>query len=292
MIELKSIDLPADFLREETRDGFFVDEKRKQVWAVELDLFAKFVSVCIKYNLKYYADAGTLLGAVRHQGFIPWDDDMDFVMFRNDYDRLCDIGKKEFKHPYYFQSGCTDLGTMRGHIQIRNSCTTGILLSEIEKKYNFNQGIFIDVFPMDYLPDASERKEFWRELYAQKEKCRKYIDKQKDIDSEKLSPCCFDYQACIKRYADTKASKMALLSYEINNKVGNRLIKDYENYISMPFEFMKVNVPAGYRNILRIIYGSWKEKQRACSEHRGVLFDVDRPYYEYLNDSSLEKENS
>lgn len=121
MVELKSIDLPANFLEEEIRDEFLVDVKRKQVWAVELDLFLKFVTVCRKYNLRYYADSGTLLGAVRHQGFIPWDDDMDFVMFRDDYDKLCEVGEKEFGHPYFFQSERTDPGTIRGHIQIRNS---------------------------------------------------------------------------------------------------------------------------------------------------------------------------
>ena len=257
------------------------------MWAVELDLFVKFASVCKKYNLKYYADAGTLLGAVRHKGFVPWDDDMDFVMLRNEYDRLCDIGEKEFSYPYYFQSDRTNLGVMRGHIQIRNSCTTGILLSEMRKKYDFNQGIFIDIFPMDYLPCASKRKEYWRELHFWKEKCRNYMDGQKNIDDEKLAQCCFNYQACIKRYAGVKAYKLALLSYEINNKVGNRFIKDYESSIYMPFEFTKINVPAGYENILRIIYGSWKEPQRISSDHKGVLFDVDRPYYEYLNDILL-----
>ncbi len=282
MVELESIDLPENFLKEEIRDGFLVNEKQKQVWAVELDLFSKFAAVCNKYKLKYYADAGTLLGAVRHKGFIPWDDDMDFVMLRDDYDKLCDVGEKEFSHPYYFQSARTNLGITRGHIQIRNSCTTGILLSEMKKRYKFNQGIFIDIFPMDHLPCASERKDYWKELYALKEKCKKYMENQLDVNYEKLDPCCLDYENCIKRYAGIKASKIALLSYEINNKVGNRFIKDYETSIDMPFEFMKISVPAGYRNILRIIYGSWKKPQMAASDHKDVLFDTDRPYYEYL----------
>jgi len=282
MVELESVDLPESFLKEELRDGFLVNEKQKQVWAVELDLFSKFAAVCGKYELKYYADAGTLLGAVRHKGFIPWDDDMDFVMFREDYDKLCDVWKKEFSHPYYFQSDRTNLGIVRGHIQIRNSCTTGILLSEMKKKYKFNQGIFIDIFPIDYLPCASERKDYWRELYALKEKCKKYAETQLDTNYEKIDPYCLDYENCVKRYAGIKTSKIALLSYEINNKVGNRFIKDYESSIYMPFEFMKISVPTGYRNILRTIYGSWRKPQMVISDHKDVLFDTDRPYYEYL----------
>ncbi len=282
MVKLESIDLPKGFLKEETRNKFLIDEKRKQVWAVELDLFSKFAAVCNKYKLKYYADAGTLLGAVRHKGFIPWDDDMDFVMFRDDYDKLCDIGEKEFSHPYYFQSEHTNLGVLRGHVQIRNSCTTGILLSEIKKKYKFNQGIFIDIFPIDNLPCSAERKDYWRELYILKEKCKKYMDEQLNINFEGLDQCCLDYKNAIKRYTNIKASKVALLSYEINNKVGNRFIKDYVSSIDMPFEFTKISVPVGYTNILRIIYGSWRQPQITGSDHKDVLFDVDRPFYEYL----------
>ncbi len=282
MVELKSIDLPANFLEEEIRDEFLVDVKRKQVWAVELDLFLKFVTVCRKYNLRYYADSGTLLGAVRHQGFIPWDDDMDFVMFRDDYDKLCEVGEKEFGHPYFFQSERTDPGTIRGHIQIRNSCTTGILLSEMKKKYKFNQGIFIDIFPMDNLPCASERKDYWQELYRMKQRYREYVKEPSKVDYEELDRYYFDFENVVKRYANVKTSKIALLSYEINNKVGNRFAQDYEGSIEMPFEFMKIRVPVGYKNILRIIYGSWSKPKKINSDHNGVLFDVDRPYYEYF----------
>ena len=136
MVELKSIDLPQAFLEEENRDGFLVDKKRKQVWAVELDLFAKFISVCNKYQLKYYADAGTLLGAVRHNGFIPWDDDMDFVMFRDDYDKLCDIGEKEFEYPYFFNNEYSGFGTIRVHFQIISEEHTSELQSHLCISYD------------------------------------------------------------------------------------------------------------------------------------------------------------
>ncbi len=282
MVELKSIDLPESFLKEEMRDGFLVDEKRKQVWAVELDLFAKFVSVCNKYQLKYFADAGTLLGTIRHNGFIPWDDDMDFVMFRDDYDKLCDVSKKEFNYPYYFQTEDAEFRTIRGHIQIRNSCTTGILFNDRKKKCNANQGIFIDIFPMDNLPSASERKEYWKELYTLRDKGKKYLDEYVLIDNEEFNHYYLDFENCVKRYIGIETPKIALLSYEINKKVGNRLTKDYQDSIEMPFEFMKMNVPVGYKNILRIIYGSWSKPRRVNSDHKGVLFDVDKPYYEYL----------
>ena len=129
MVDLK-IDIPAGFLQEEVRCGHNVTTQMKEIWAVELDLLAEFQRVCNKYHLKYYASGGTLLGAVRHNGFIPWDDDLDIEMFREDYNRLCEIGPKEFKKPYVFQNEYTESGSLRGFSKLRNSQTTAMFEHE------------------------------------------------------------------------------------------------------------------------------------------------------------------
>lgn len=112
MVDL-NIELPKGFLEEEVRCGYTVTRKMKEVWAVELDLLKEFKRVCNKYDLKYCADGGTLLGAIRHQGFIPWDDDLDIAMLRKDFEKLNEVAPAEFKKPYFWQTEETDKGSAR-----------------------------------------------------------------------------------------------------------------------------------------------------------------------------------
>ena len=158
MVNLK-IELPEHFLEEEERCGYVIPTETKQLWAVELDLLAEFDRVCREHGITYFACGGTMLGAARHQGYIPWDDDIDLMMLRDEYDRLQKIAPSAFTEPYFWQTEETDPGSLREHAQLRRSDTTGILKSELNGHYPFNQGIFIDIFPLDAVPDDENERE-------------------------------------------------------------------------------------------------------------------------------------
>ena len=130
----------------------------KTLQDIELDILKQFINICNKENLQYYVVGGTLLGAVRHKGFIPWDDDIDVSMPRQDYEKFLTVAKKYLSEPYFLQTRITDKNTLFNYAKIRNSNTT--FIEQSIKKLDMNHGVFIDIFPLDYYP-ASKVKSFF-----------------------------------------------------------------------------------------------------------------------------------
>ena len=105
-----NFEIPASFYEEEVRDGYTVTAQMKKIWAAELELYMLFRDVCHRHGLRHYWTYGNLIGAARHGGFIPWDDDLDVFMPREDYKKLCDIAQQEFGGKFFFQTERTDPG--------------------------------------------------------------------------------------------------------------------------------------------------------------------------------------
>ena len=121
--------LPDGFLQSEYRDGYLVDETMKKVWAVELELLEQFQRLCERHQLRYYAIGGTLLGAVRHKGFIPWDDDADIGMLREDYEKFRQACERDLDHNrFYFQDHRNTPGYRWGYGKLRRTYTVWTVL--------------------------------------------------------------------------------------------------------------------------------------------------------------------
>ncbi len=140
-------------LESENRKGYIVSTEMKKVWQVQLTLVKKLLEICEKYHLKIWADGGTLLGTVREHGYIPWDDDIDMAMLRPDYDKLVSVACKEFNRPFFFQCGYSEKIYPRGWARLRMDGTTAITPSKVF--FNSHQGIFVDIFPYDAMPNES-----------------------------------------------------------------------------------------------------------------------------------------
>ena len=118
------------------RCGFVVDENRRQLWNIELRLFDTFKKVCEKYNLSYFLIGGAAIGAVRHKGFIPWDDDLDIGMPRSDFDKLIQV-KDELGKEIFLEYGLDDSCTEFYHFcRIRDKNSTGYIREQYKRKFN------------------------------------------------------------------------------------------------------------------------------------------------------------
>lgn len=117
----------------------------KELQKIELEILLEIDRICKKHNIKYFLVDGTLLGAIRHKGFIPWDDDIDISMPIKDYYKFCKIAKKEMSNNYFLQNFKTDITGM-WFAKVRKNNTTAIEKGHTSKL--FHQGIWVDIFPL------------------------------------------------------------------------------------------------------------------------------------------------
>lgn len=281
-----TIDLPAHFLDAEVRSGYSVSGKMKRTWAVQLDLLAQFDSVCRRHGIRYQLGYGTLLGAVRHKGFIPWDDDIDVWITREEYEKLLAVADA-FKHPYFLQTPLSDRRFYVQGARLRNSETTGVICDSASPDYNC--GIYLDIYPMDgYLPDGPR-------LFAQlfvKHVLTKCIERYRNwpwvrsLSYETLNKWCdrvtSHYTGRIDRW-----SLVAGMVWTNRRKYWmlERELMESEN---LPFEFLSFPCSRHYDQVLTRIYGDYRQLPPLDSlgRYHGelVTFDPDKSYRDYFNE--------
>ena len=287
------------FYAEEVRNGYLITKQMKEVWGIQLQMLEKLLEVCRKYNLRIWAASGTLLGCVRDKGYIPWDDDIDMVMMREDYNKLLKIGGEEFTHPFFLQSAYSEeVPYPRGHAQLRMDGTAMVLPYDIHQK--FHQGIFLDIFVFDAVP--SEEKElalYLKEVQRVRTnifrwysmlKVTKYpFQMLRDLFfkyTHDFSTEFAKYESTISRYnikEDSEIVKLCFLctdEYVKSRKIPASL---YEETEWLPFEYILMPVPKGYDGVLTKLYGKEYMKPRKAPSSHGVIsaLDVHKSYKDY-----------
>jgi lipopolysaccharide cholinephosphotransferase len=134
----------------------------REAQLIMLEMLVEFDAICQKYNLQYWLDSGTLLGAVRHEGFIPWDDDIDVSMPIEDYNKFQSLAKKELSRKIFFQTATTDNAFKFDYIKLRSKRASIVEFHEKDREIDYHQGVFVDIFPMLTL----QNREFYREFYS------------------------------------------------------------------------------------------------------------------------------
>lgn len=118
-----------------------------------LEILIEIDRICRKYDIMYFLDSGTALGAVRHKGFIPWDDDADIGMLRTDYEKFLSAAKCELDEKFFLQTTDTEPNFYQMHAKIRKNGTR--FIETATRNVKMHQGIFVDIFPFDIIPKAN-----------------------------------------------------------------------------------------------------------------------------------------
>lgn len=292
--DMKAI-LGEDFFNEEIRCDYLVTAEMKRIWAVLLDMYLSFSEVCEKYKLRYCVMGGTLLGTIRHNGFIPWDDDFDVCMPRDDYEKFLKLSNKEFNNPLFLQTPYSDPGYFVSWAKIRNSESTG--LSKLTCHRNFNQGLYLDIFPMDYC-DPSTIANDTQKVFALCKKCGAYMRRGSKYLNERQKQDEITYFTDdpllewenIQKISDN--SKYYDSGYICNTvytgdpfELRMHPASCYANIIDHSFENITVRIPAGYKKILSIMYKDYMKYppvNMRGARHSDIIFDPDKPYTNYL----------
>lgn len=288
--------VPKDYYKSEVIDDFLVTSDRKKLFAVLLDILVKIDTVCKKHNIRYYIYGGTLIGALRHKGFIPWDDDLDIVMFREDYEKLVSVSY-EFTDPYFFQTPYTDKGFFWTNPTIRNKNTTAV--TPCFAYQPCNHGAFVDIFTLENTLNNQEGRYMFElvnnltidnstymrmsnPFLDRKNKARveEYKKRERDpfVVYEEIQKEMQKFNGVQTPYVTTPMATF----YGFDKKLYYR--EDFMDTTLLEFEGRMFPAPIGYERVLKTTYKNYMElppiEKRGI--HHNIIFNMDIPYNEYI----------
>ncbi len=272
-----------DFFRDEIRNGFYIPTAVKQAWAAELDVLAEIDRICRKHDIRYFADWGTILGAVRHGGFVPWDDDLDICMLRDDYEKFRAVCDEELPESYCIH----DYERHPGHwlflarvVNNRHHCFDEAYLQE---NYNFPWLSGIDIFVKDYLySDPAREKKRCDEVMHLLAEAEVYI-RAAEQDDNKRSKAIELYRQVEKKMAEVPAKDAEqigqIFPWVLKGGPGEPL-EYYQETAYLPFEDTLIPVPACYNKVLTKRYGEYNVIHKGVAGHDYPSFDAQRRAFE------------
>lgn len=267
----------------------------KKMQSSELDILKQFINVCNKLDINYFLIGGTLIGAVRHKGFIPWDDDIDVCMLRKDYDIFLKEGQKYLDDNYFLQTYETDKNYPNCYAKIRNSKTT--FLEKSVSNIYMNHGVFIDIFPLDnyYKYNKLKAKLIQYAIYGL------YGDFYKNSNSffkrvvaniaeimygrKSKIILCKKLEAIYTKANNSKCDKVSNYSGAWGVQKETHFLEDFSDYKFLDFEDIKAKVPVGYDRCLRDTYGEYMTLppiEKRVSHHDSDIIDLQNSYKKYL----------
>ena len=289
------MEFPREFFLDEVREGFFIPAMMKRAWAAELEILVEIDRICEKYKLRYFIDYGNLLGAIRHKGFIPWDDDIDIMMMRKDYEIFAEVANAELPKELVFRSPEDDSGNYELFSSVQHRAML-ISTDAIGKYHNYLYGAGVDIFPYDYLAkDPSKEKQredilkslcilasfpsIEGENHAVLQEEAKKVKKHYGIDLSHSS----DYRKtvltllndCFTEFNQEGGTKITyLLDLVLYKEQGKGIFEEqwYSEQSYLDFEFLALPVPKDYRKVISEKYDHYEQIKKAGGAHDYPLY--------------------
>ncbi|MBR1663273.1 MAG: LicD family protein [Ruminococcus sp.] len=269
----------------------------------ELNVLKEVIKICNKHDLKYYAIGGTCIGAVRHNGFIPWDDDIDIAMPRKDYERFRNKYYKELPKKYKLLDCDNSKSNTFVFSKVHDSTTTMIDKYAVGSPDRFT-GAFVDIMPVDGLPDnyreatkLAGKIQLLLQLNILRRQKMRSIDGHYIILKKILKPFVnlfSNYNTfsnlIYKKMSKYKygSSKYVLFTWRPNKSrpLHRRVFKYsfFKDTIEWPFEDIMIRIPAKYDDYLKQDFGDYMklpDENNRNSGHDAFIYDMDKPcsYY-------------
>ena len=304
--------IPETFLLDEVRCGFPVPSAIKQAWAAELEVLMEIDRVCRKHNIQYFADWGTLLGAVRHGGFIPWDDDLDIVMKRADYEKFMSVARYDMEEGFDVQTfrNQKDFWLFMGKVVGKNRFC--FEKEHLRRFHNFPYIACVDIFVLDYVYRDPEKEEQRRNLCkymlgvadaivegrlsaAERMKSlniiREMSGKQvKDI-ADPVEMGRYLYGEVERIFAEVPESEADMLTqlfpWGLKGNYFHFPKEYYKEAIYLPFECTTMPVPQLYDKMLRMRYGDYLKLVKDAGAHNYPFFEGQKANLQKVLDFEL-----
>ncbi|MCI5873716.1 MAG: LicD family protein [Clostridiales bacterium] len=299
------LEFPEGFFEDEERDGFLVEEMMKRAWAAQMKVLEEIGRICKKYDITYFADCGTLLGAVRHHGFVPWDDDIDIAMKPCDYKRFLKVAEAELPEGWKLLSLYTHDQYTEIFARVVNSNKINGSPEWLKEWYGCPFAVGVDIFPLNYMPVEEEDVQLQKNLYvivkSAREVCEKHTEEtEKLLDSvEELCGATLERSGNLKkqlamlmegiRTMYDEEAKGEITKLDSFSRISScRMPQEaFDEAVSMVFEGMDISVPVGWDTVLKAEYGEdYMTPVRGGQKH-------DYPFYKkQLKNVSKKRGNS
>lgn len=254
----------------ENRQYHISEEELKQIQAIQQDLIQEVARICRKCGIHFNMVGGTMLGAIRHKGYIPWDDDADIGFLRTEYEKFREACKSELNHEKYYMQDLRDTEGYRwGYGKLRRKNTEFIRLNQEFMPYG--QGISIDLMPFDNVPDSFlarrihffrcflYRKLFWSEVGSRSEKNIWIRFLYKGMRLIPMKQIVKSYQRFIDSGQKKKTQLVRILTFPTPKKVYGYERRWYTQLQPYPFGEMMLPGAKDYDGYLQVKYGKYME---------------------------------